>query len=319
MRQRRYEWSILGASAKRQFGDREMKSRVLLLFASIGIVLPALGQLPPLGEPSKPATGLSPAPAGGLNVDAINADLKLAIAANQEKRYADAEGLMLKDTAAKGDLVILWVQLGTAQIGLKKYAEAEVSFNNALGVNPAPLKENSTAGFYQPDAKPGAVAATATRSSAIGASGTVVTKQNRTPEVLGAALTGVGEVYIRTSRIPDGQTAFDEAAKQNPAQAAFYLRNETILLLQTGHPPEQVAAADKAIALDPKRADLYFFRGQGLAAQATIDSATQKLVLPAGCAEALQKYLSLDPKGQYSTDAKGMLAAAGAATQAGKK
>jgi tetratricopeptide (TPR) repeat protein len=295
-----------------------MKFRLLFFLASIWAALPTLGQLPPLsGGP--PSTAAAPAPAGGLNVDAINADLKAAVAANQEKRYADAEALMLRDTAAKGNLVILWVQLGTAQIGLKKYAEAEVSFDNALGVNPAPLKENSTAGFYQPDAKPGAVAPTATRSSAIGASETVVTKQNRTPEVLGAALTGLGEVYIRTSRIPDGQAAFDDAAKANPTQAAFYLRNEAILLLQTGHAPEQVAAADKAIALDPKRADIYFFKGQGLAAQATIDPATQKLVLPAGCAEALQKYLALDPKGQYSADAMGMLAAAGAAGKAGKK
>jgi tetratricopeptide (TPR) repeat protein len=295
-----------------------MRPMVLVLLAFPALAcLPAFAQLPPLGG-SQPNPA-APAPSGRLSVDAINADLKAAIAANQEKRYTDAEALMLRDTAAKGDLIVLWVQLGTAQIGLKKYAEAEVSFDNALGVNPAPLKENSTAAFYQPDAKPGAVAATATRSSAIGTSETVVTKQNRTPEVLGAALTGLGEVYIRTSRVPDGQAAFDEAVKANPAQAAFYLRNEAILLLQIGHAPEQVIAADKAIALDPKRADLYFFKGQGLAAQATIDPATQKLVLPAGCVDALQKYLSLDPNGQYSSDAKGMLAAAGVATKAGKK
>jgi hypothetical protein len=36
-----------------------------------------------------------------------------------------------------------------------------------------------------------------------------------------------------------------------------------------------------------------------------------KMVLPPGCAEAYQKYLQLDPKGPYSADAKGILAAAG--------
>jgi tetratricopeptide (TPR) repeat protein len=297
-----------------------MKFRFLLSSVSLAILASASSiawaQLPPLGEPAKPG---APAPAGGLSVDAINADLKAASAANQEKRYADAESLMLRDTAARGDLVLLWVQLGTAQIGLKKYPEAEVSFNNALGANPGPQKASTTGSFYQPDAKPGAVAPTATRASSVGASGTTVTKQNRTPEVLGAALTGLGEVYIRTSRIPDAQAAFDQAAKENPAQAAFYLRNETILFLQTGHAAEQVDAATKALALDPKRADLYFFKGQGLAAQATVDTKTQKLVLPAGCAEALQKYLDLDPTGQYSTDAKGMLTAAGVPIKAGKK
>jgi len=32
------------------------------------------------------------------------------------------------------------------------------------------------------------------------------------------------------------------------------------------------------------------------------------MILPPGCAEAYQKYLQLDPKGQFSADAKGVLA-----------
>jgi hypothetical protein len=121
------------------------------------------------------------------------------------------------------------------------------------------------------------------------------------------------------NRIPEGKDAFDKAAAANPSQAALYLRNETILFLQTGNAVEQVEAANKAIAVDPTRPALYFFKGQGLAAQATIDSKTQKLVLPAGCAEALEKYLDLEPAGQYSADAKGMLAAAGVALKPAKK
>jgi tetratricopeptide (TPR) repeat protein len=302
-----------------------MNSRIAFLsLAFLALSLPATAQLPPLGDPppgSAAASGsAAPAllPPGGLSVDAINADLKAASADNQEKKYADAEALMHTVTSARPDLVLPWVQLGTAQIGLKKYGDAEFSFNNALGVNPGPQKTAGQGGFYQPDAKPGAVAPNATRSSAVGV-GTTVTKQNRTPEVLGAALIGIGEVYVRTSRIPEAQSAFDEAVKANPAQAAFYLRNEAILFLQTGHSAEQVVAADKAIAVDPKKADLYFFKGQGLAAQATIDPKTQKLVLPAGCADALQKYLDLDPTGQYSNDTKSMLTAAGVAVKAGKK
>lgn len=295
----------------------------------MAISIPAFAQLPPLGgEPPKPvaapgnapgsAPGSASAPAGGLSVDAINADLKAAGTANQEKRFGDAEALMLKVTSARPDLVLPWVQLSTAQIGLKKYNDAEFSLNNALGVNPGAQKTAGEGGFFQPDAKPGAVAPTATRSSAIGV-GTTITKQNRTPEVLGAALSNLGEVYIRTNRIPQAQSAFDQAVTANPAQAGFYLRNEAILFLQTGHGPEQVDAATKAIAIDPKRGDLYFFKGQGLAAQATIDPKTQKLVLPAGCAEALQKYLDTEPTGQYSNDARSMLAAAGVPVKASKK
>jgi hypothetical protein len=79
------------------------------------------------------------------------------------------------------------------------------------------------------------------------------------------------------------------------------------------------AAANKAIALDPTRAALYFFKGQGLAAQSTVDPKTQKLILPSGLADALQKYLDLEPTGQYAADAEGMLAGAGIAIKPAKK
>jgi tetratricopeptide (TPR) repeat protein len=292
----------------------------LLLATSASICFTVVAQLPPLGgAPARPAPGAPAGLSGKLGVDAINADLKAASTANQEKRFADAEALMLRDTAAKPDLILLWLQLGTAQLGLKKYNDAEFSFRNAIGADPSPQKEAAGGSFYQSDAKPGVVAPTATRASSLAGDSTVITSQNRTPEVMGAALSGIGEVFAHTNRIPEAQSAFDQAARTYPAQAAFYYRNETILFLQGGHAAEQVAAADKAIALDAKRSDLYFFKGQGLAAQATIDPKTQKLILPAGCAESLQKYLDMDPTGQYSNDAKGMLTAAGVATKAGKK
>ena len=56
---------------------------------------------------------------------------------------------------------------------------------------------------------------------------------------------------------------------------------------------------------------MYYFKGQALVAKATVDPKTQKMILPPGCAEAYQKYLSLDPKGPYSADAKAILSAVG--------
>jgi hypothetical protein len=47
-------------------------------------------------------------------------------------KYSEAETLLLKDTQMKPDASILWIQLGLAQVGLMKYAEAEASFTNAL-------------------------------------------------------------------------------------------------------------------------------------------------------------------------------------------
>jgi len=123
----------------------------------------------------------------------------------------------------------------------------------------------------------------------------------------------------RKTGTAEAKDAYDKAVKADPAQAPLYLRNKAIFFLQAGDSVDQVEAANKAIAVDPTRVALYFFKGQGLAAQATVDPATQKLVLPASCAEALQKYLDLDPSGGYFCNAKGMLTAAGNPIKTAKK
>jgi tetratricopeptide (TPR) repeat protein len=289
-----------------------MNRSFLLLSASLLWIVPSVfAQLPPLGPPQKPNADAPAAPAANLSVDAANADLKIARAANQEKRYADAEALMLKDTAARPGLPYLWIELGLAQLSQKKYSEAEISFKAALSGGESAQKQAPADGFYV------AGKGTAAHSSISSAAPPPTGKNNH--EVEGIANSSLGEVYIRTNRTAEAQAAFDQAVKDYPTQAALYLRNETIFFLQTGNAAAQVEAANKAIAVDPGRAALYFYKGQGLAAQATIDPKTQKLVLPAGCAEALQKYLDLEPAGPYATDAKGMLAAAGVAIKAGKK
>lgn len=266
--------------------------------------------LPPLGglEASKPA-GTSAS--GSLSVDAANADLKTARTANAEKRYADAETLMRRDTTARPDLVYLWVELGLSQLGQKKYDEAEASFKSAMANNGGNEKTKAVEGFFTADGR-------GTRSgNSISEQPTGTAK--RLPEIDGISKSSLGEIYIRTGKVAEAKAAFDQAAAAYPQQAPLYYRNEAVFFLQAGNAVEQVAAAEKAIAIDPTRAALYFYKGQGLAAQASVDAKTQKLILPAGCAEALQKYLDLEPTGQYAPDTKALLAAAGITPKPAKK
>jgi tetratricopeptide (TPR) repeat protein len=286
----------------------------MLFLALAASVPPGVAQLPPLGgatQPEQPAKPTTTAPTGSLSVEAVNADLKTARAANQEKRFADAETLMLRDTAAKPSLPYPWIELGLAQLGLKKYADAEISFKAALSGGEAAQKQSPAGGFYQADGR--------TAAHAAGGTSAPPPDPKVRSEIEGMSYSSLGEVYIKTTRVPEAKDAYDKAVKANPAQAPLYLRNEAIFFLQAGDAVDQVEAADKAIAVDPARAALYFFKGQGLAAQATVDPKTQKLVLPTGCAEALQKYLDLEPNGQYSADAKGLLTAAGVPIKASKK
>jgi tetratricopeptide (TPR) repeat protein len=296
----------------------------LLAVMSLSIA-PALAQLPPLGGQSSPAPagqapGLPPLggapaatpPSGSLSVDAVNADLKTARTANQEKRFADAETLMLKDTAAKPNQPYLWIELGLAQLGQKKYPEAEVSFKAALSGGDTAQKQAPVAGFYQEGKGTAAHVAISTAPS------TPDTKSK--PEIEGISLSSLGEIYVHTNRIPDAQAAFDKAASVNPPQAGFYYGNETVFLFQAGNTAAQLDAANKAIAADPARPRNYYFKAQALTTQATMDPKTNKLVLPPGCLDAYQKYLELDPNGQFAPDTKAILTAAGVTLKpAGKK
>ena len=62
---------------------------------------------------------------------------------------------------------------------------------------------------------------------------------------------------------------------------------------------------DKAIAADPKMADAYYVKALALFGQSKPED--NRLVVPAGTAEALKKYLELDPAGNHAQNAREML------------
>jgi tetratricopeptide (TPR) repeat protein len=217
------------------------------------------------------------ASASKADVDAKTAEIKAA-------KYGDVETLMKKDitalqeSGAKVDGSVLYAQLGQAQVGLKKYDDAEDSFKKALAMQAAQPKPNIA--------------------------------------IQGMSNAGLGEVYARAGKVQEANAAYDEAAKVNPTQAGFYLRNEAVIFFQTNNADAQVAAAQEALKSDPNQPVLYYIIGQGLVQKATMgpdpnNPKVQRIILPPGCAEAYQKYLELAPNGPYANDAKGILQQAG--------
>jgi hypothetical protein len=69
---------------------------------------------------------------------------------------------------------------------------------------------------------------------------------------------------------------------------------------------DAVAACDKAIAADPKKADAYFVKGSMLFGDGKIDK-NNKMVVPAGTVETLRQYLALAPTGAHASDVNQML------------
>jgi tetratricopeptide (TPR) repeat protein len=221
----------------------------------------------------KDADGARATATQALGATASKTDIDAKAAEITAAKFGEAETLMLKDTAAKPDASVLWANLGQAQVGLKKYDDAEVSFKKVLELEAASKKPN-------------------------------VQSQ-------GAANAGLGEIYARTGKVPEATAAYDAAAKVNPAQAAMYLKNEAVIFYNQGNAAAQMAAADEAIAADPTQPMPYYLKGQGLIQSATFDAKTHKIVLPPGCADAYQKYLELAPTGPYAGEVKGILDQAG--------
>jgi tetratricopeptide (TPR) repeat protein len=208
-----------------------------------------------------------------LGATASKADIASKATEIKTAKYTDIESLMTKDTTAKPDEALLWVNLGYGQAGLKKYDDAITSYKKAIDLETAAKKPR--------------------------------------PGVLGLAEAGLGEIYARTGKVPDANAAYDAAAKADPTNAALHLRNEAVIFFQENNAAAQVAAADEAIKVDPNQAILYYIKGQGLVQNATVDPKTQRIVLPPDCSAAYQKYLDLAPNGPYAEEVAGILQQAG--------
>ena len=193
-------------------------------------------------------------------------------------KYTEIESLMQKDVQVRPNESVLFAYLGLGQAGQKKYDEAEVSYKKVIE-----LSANAKA---------------------------------PKPDILGMAHAGLGEIYARGGKVAEANAAYAEAAKVDPAKAAFYLRNEAVIFFQANNADAQVAAAQEALKADPNQAVLYYIIGQGLVSKATMgpdpkNPKQQIIILPPGCADAYQKYLELAPTGPYAADAQGILAQAG--------
>jgi len=208
-----------------------------------------------------------------LGASASKSDIAAKAEEIKTTKYNDIQSMMTKDVAAKPDESILWAKLAFAQAGLKQYDDAITNYKKAIDLESAAKKPRM--------------------------------------DILGQAEAGLGEVYARTGKVPEANTAFDAAAKDDPTRAPIYLRNQAIIFFQQGNSDAQVAAADDAIKVDPNDAILYYLKGNGLVQKASVDPKTHQIVLPPGCAEAYQKYLDLAPSGQFASEVQSILQSAG--------
>jgi tetratricopeptide (TPR) repeat protein len=228
--------------------------------------------------------------AGNAKISNLNALLTQARADNKAGNYDAAMTAMQQATTAKPDEGILWLTLGDAQLGA---ADAAAKAAKAAGT---PASDPAVAQKYND--------ATASYKKGINLN---AASKKPSPEVAGVAYNQLGQAYAKMGDAKGASDAYEQAAKSMPANAGMYYFNESVTLYNAGKLAESAAAADKAIAADPNKADAYYIKGQALIPQATVDPKTQKIIAPPGCVDAYQKYLELAPDGPHAADVKGVL------------
>jgi tetratricopeptide (TPR) repeat protein len=138
----------------------------------------------------------------------------------------------------------------------------------------------------------------------------------KTPDatkVLAQYYNNLGQAQSKGGQIDDAVKSYTMAVQLDPAGAAQYYFNLGAVMTNAGKVDEGIAAFDEAIAADPTRADAYYWKGVNLIGKATLKG--DKMVAPDGTAEAFNKYLELQPNGQFAEPAKQMLASIGASVQ----
>lgn len=123
----------------------------------------------------------------------------------------------------------------------------------------------------------------------------------------------LGQAQSKSGQTDDAMKSYNMAAQLDPPGAAQYYFNEGAVMTNAGKVDDAIAAFDKAIAADPNRADAYYWKGVNMIGKATLKG--DKMVAPDGTAEAFNKYLELQPNGQFAEPAKQMLASIGASIE----
>lgn len=192
-------------------------------------------------------------------------------------------------TTVKPDEPIIWAALGEAQLSAgdqaaaalraakspiddatkQKYADAVASYQKAVDLNAAKAKPSVDIAF--------------------------------------SSYLNMGQALGRSGKPDEAAKEYENAAKADPTKAGTALYNEAAVYFNAQKLTEANAAADKAIAVDPNRPELYYIKASSLIPNATQDPQTKKFVLPPGCLEAYQKYLELAPTGPHAADVKGLL------------
>jgi tetratricopeptide (TPR) repeat protein len=122
---------------------------------------------------------------------------------------------------------------------------------------------------------------------------------------VGHMLNNEGNTYNELHKAKEALAAYSKAAALDPnPKLAYY--NLCATQYNAKNVEGALDACDKAIAVDPGKAETYFLKGS-LLVYMNQPGQNGKVTVPAGAANALKKYLELAPDGEHAKEVRQML------------
>jgi tetratricopeptide (TPR) repeat protein len=208
----------------------------------------------------------------------MNALILQANAALLNENWRDAIAPLQQLTGMDPDNWEYFSGLGDAQYHLGQYQEAIGSYEIALLLAGDPATVNTSDAWM--DAR---------------------RKKTR----IGHLLDNEGNVYNALHKTKEALAAYNKSAAIDPEPKSAYF-NLCVTQYNLKNVEGAVSACDKAIAVDPGKAEIYFFKG-ALLLYANQPETKEKVTVPVGAAEALKKYLELAPEGEHASEVRQML------------
>ena len=116
----------------------------------------------------------------------------------------------------------------------------------------------------------------------------------------------LGLVMVRAGKLDDGKMKLAEAALLDPGNAAKYFFNLGAVMVNTANTEGAIQAFTKATEANPNFSNAYYQLGMALVGNA--ETQPDGTVVPAdGTVEAFEKYIELEPQGQFTAAAQSML------------
>ncbi len=112
-------------------------------------------------------------------------------------------------------------------------------------------------------------------------------------------------LLVKQKKLEEAHAMLDKAAALDPAGAGRYYFNLGAVMVNTGQNDAALSAFEECVKAVPTYANCWYYKANVLSGKMTVEGT--KAIAPAGMVEALEKYLALEPAGQFAEASKSLL------------